>query len=88
MTEMQASCHFLPQIDADGLGFIDADEFCSYLLQQLNERDSLSQLLVPPFGDPPKYRHNMSSKETICRVCTANGPLRFISVSKVKYWEQ
>jgi hypothetical protein len=71
------------QIDADGLGLIDADEFCSYLLQQLKERDTLSQLLAPPFGEPPKYRHNMCSKESICRLCMANSPMRFISISKV-----
>lgn len=73
------------QIDIDGLGFIDADEFCSYILQQLREKDSLSRMLAPvaPFSNPPKFRHSISSKETICRLCLATNPLRLLSVSKV-----
>lgn len=68
----------------DGLGFIDADEFCSYLLQQLKEKDSLLGVLALPFNDPPKFRHSMLSKETICRLCLVSSPPRFISVSKVR----
>ena len=73
----------MSQIDADGLGFIDADEFCSYLLQQLKEKDSLSQMFSPPFSEPPKFRTNLCSKETICRLSLAHNPTRFISMSKV-----
>ena len=76
--------YFTVQIDMDGLGFIDADEFCSYLLQQLKEKDSLLNMLTLPFNDPPKFRHALLSKETICRLCLASNPSRYLSVSKVK----
>ena len=52
----------LLQIDTEGEGYIDQDEFCSYILQQLRERDSLQHMRSLPFQDPPKFKHNTYSK--------------------------
>lgn len=73
-------CH--AQIDSGGDGVIQKDKFCSYFLQQLREKDS-SNVHHLPFQEPPKFRHNMASKETLCRLMFSGPVPRYISISKV-----
>ena len=71
------------QIDADNKGVIEEEEFYSYMLQQLKEKDSLIHVRSLPFQDPPKFKHNMHSKETLCRMVANGNASRYITVSKV-----
>lgn len=71
------------QIDADNKGVIEEEEFYSYMLQQLKEKDSLVHVRSLPFQDPPKFKHNMHSKETLCRMVANGNTSRYITVSKV-----
>lgn len=80
------SLWLLLQIDTEGEGCIQEDEFCSYLLQQLREKDSLSHFHLLPFQDSPRFRHNMSSKETLCRLIFTGSQSYCVSVSKVRHW--
>lgn len=74
-----------PQIGLGEEGFIQGDEFCSSLLRLLQEKDSLSNSHPLPFQDSPKFKHNMSSKETLCRlIFPPSQTPRYISVSKVR----
>ena len=62
---------------------IEEEEFYSYMLQQLKEKDSLVHVRSLPFQDPPKFKHNMHSKETLCRMVANGNCSRYITVSKV-----
>lgn len=42
-------------MNVTGDGLVDWEEFCSYMLMQYLEKDSLKQKMLP-FQDPPKVR--------------------------------
>ena len=42
-------------MNVTGDGLVDWEEFCSYMLTQYLEKDSLKQKMLP-FQDPPKVR--------------------------------
>jgi hypothetical protein len=62
-------------------GSVDWEAFCSYMLAQYLEKDTLKQK-TPPFQDLPRVR-NMYSKDTICRIVSLQGPTRILTVCKV-----
>ena len=41
---------------------MERDEFCSYFLQQLREKELLSRVHTLPFQEPPRFKHNLYSK--------------------------
>jgi hypothetical protein len=61
-------------------GSVDWEAFCSYMLAQYLEKDTLKQK-TPPFQDLPRVR-NMYSKDTICRIVSLQGPTRILTVCK------
>ena len=74
------------QLDTSDDGFVDWDEFCTYMLLQLRENDFLASQTQRPFQSEAKIRHIVYNKqETSTRILAMDCPNRFISVSKVSY---
>ncbi len=44
------------QIDSETQGYISEEDFCTHVLQHLQEKDTLTQIRSLPLQDPPSFR--------------------------------
>jgi len=66
-------------MNVTGDGLVDWEEFCSYMLTQYLEKDSLKQKMLP-FQDPPKVR------SMFCKVSPPHSLLSLPCTSNQAMW--
>eukprot|EP00116_Pleurobrachia_bachei_P006768 sb/3467030/ len=68
-------------VDTSCDGFVDWNEFCTYMLLQYQEKDAGDRRKAP-FKRGEKYVRDPVSKETVTRVCFASNPSRYLSITR------
>ncbi|XP_062507876.1 WD repeat-containing protein on Y chromosome-like [Corticium candelabrum] len=71
------------KVDMTCDGLVNWDEFCTYLLLQLQEMDCSENKKTLPFGEEPsRIITNLFSKEVTVRIMCCSNPNRLVSVTK------
>ncbi|XP_065844948.1 cilia- and flagella-associated protein 337-like isoform X2 [Oscarella lobularis] len=70
------------KVDTTCDGLVDWDEFCTYLLLQLQEVDNEENRRALPFDDEPRIVTCHWSKEVASRVFFCTNPNRYVTVTK------
>ncbi|GAB1602852.1 WD repeat-containing protein on Y chromosome-like [Argonauta hians] len=71
------------KLDTSCDGYVDWNEFCTYLLLLYRENDYIRTKKEIPFTQEPKIRHVVPNRqEPTTKILVTDGPCRFITVSK------
>ncbi|KAI0223371.1 WD repeat-containing protein 49 [Lamellibrachia satsuma] len=71
------------KLDSTCDGYVDWDEFCSYILIQLREGDYGQAKKMIPFNSEPRIRHIVYNRqETTSRIIALDNPTKYATVSK------
>ncbi|ESO82038.1 hypothetical protein LOTGIDRAFT_176316, partial [Lottia gigantea] len=76
-------------LDTSCDGYVDWDEFCTYMLLLYRENDYIRSKKEIPFLQEPKIRHIVPNKqEQTTRILSIDNPTRFVTLSRViKVWD-
>ncbi|XP_071952599.1 cilia- and flagella-associated protein 337-like [Antedon mediterranea] len=71
------------KVDTSADGYVDWNEFCTYMLMQLRETDYMRLKKFLPFSADPKIRHIVQNRQECTHSITSTeNPTRFITLSK------
>ncbi|XP_048248360.1 WD repeat-containing protein on Y chromosome-like isoform X1 [Haliotis rufescens] len=71
------------KLDTSCDGYVDWDEFCTYLLLLYRENDYLRTKKEIPFLVEPKIRHAVHNRqETTTKIISVENPTRYLTISK------
>ncbi|XP_059147520.1 WD repeat-containing protein on Y chromosome-like [Physella acuta] len=71
------------KLDTSCDGYVDWDEFCTYLLLLYRENDYLRTKSEIPFMVEPRIRHIVHNRqEQTTKIVAVQGPLRYITISR------
>ncbi|KAL5473894.1 hypothetical protein EMCRGX_G028458 [Ephydatia muelleri] len=69
------------KVDSEHTGFVDRGEVCSFVLQQLEEKEAkTTNAIRVPIQQPPKFGQSVHSKEAMCRLMKAS--TQYFTVSR------
>ncbi|XP_013420475.1 WD repeat-containing protein on Y chromosome isoform X3 [Lingula anatina] len=71
------------KLDTSADGYVDWEEFATYMLLKYRENDYLRTKKLIPFLVDPKIRHILHNRqEPTCRIVAVENPVRFVTISK------
>ncbi|XP_048575994.1 WD repeat-containing protein on Y chromosome isoform X3 [Nematostella vectensis] len=70
------------KVDIASDGMVDWDEFCTYMMIQLQEHDESAHHSKGPFNPKPNIARIAHNKETTTTTLTDFNPMRYVTVSK------
>lgn len=71
------------KLDTSSDGFVDWNEFCTYMLMQFRERDYMRTIRMVPFQSEAKIRHIVPNKqETTTKIVSIDAPTKIVTFSK------
>uniref|UniRef100_F7BBY8 EF-hand domain-containing protein n=1 Tax=Ciona intestinalis TaxID=7719 RepID=F7BBY8_CIOIN len=71
------------KVDTACDGYVDWNEFCTYMLLQMREWEHIQNLKLIPFDKRPIQYTNLKKQETTTRTLVVENPTRIVSISKV-----
>ncbi|CAF2653059.1 unnamed protein product [Rotaria sp. Silwood2] len=71
------------KLNSKETGFINWNDFCTYMLQFYQDEDYANTLRISPFNNEPKIRHVAHNKQELtAKILHLENPVRFINISK------
>ncbi|XP_052783274.1 WD repeat-containing protein on Y chromosome-like isoform X3 [Mya arenaria] len=71
------------KLDSSGIGYVDWNEFCTYLLLLYRENDYMRTKREIPFLVEPKIRHIVQNRqEQTTKIVAVESPTRYVTVSR------
>ncbi|XP_052262965.1 WD repeat-containing protein on Y chromosome-like isoform X3 [Dreissena polymorpha] len=71
------------KLDSSGSGYVDWNEFCTYLLLLYRENDYMRTKREIPFLVEPKIRHIVQNRqEQTTKIVAVDGPTRYVTISR------